>query len=227
MNGEPQPTTIPQEITLETLVILAEMGREKEVQKGVATLHLADIAELINALEEAEVKSKVFSFLATDAAPQVLSLVSRITRREIVQDLPETYLQQILERLDSDDAVDLLGSLPQERIQALLERVSKPLSAEIQQLLLYPTDTAGGIMQTEYMAVPEGTTVEQAIEIVRGRAKEVEDIHNIFIVDHHLYCGSSPPPGWGSSLAQAYPGPHRRTGRHSHGPAGSLRGGEN
>lgn len=185
MNAETQKSVTPQEVSLETLVILAEMGREKEVEEGVATLHPADIAELINALEESEVKSKVFSFLTPDVAPQVLSLVSPLTRQEIVQDLPEAYLQQILERLDSDDAADLLGSLPQERAQALLERVSKPLSAEIQQLLRYPADTAGGIMQTEYVTVSEGATVEQAIEIVRSRAEEVPDIHNVFVVDHH------------------------------------------
>ncbi len=187
MNGEPQQTTVPQAITLETLVILAEMGREKEVQQGVATLHPADIAELLSALEEPEVKSKVFSFLAPDIAPQVLSLVPPLTRQEIAQDLPEAYLQQILERLDSDDATDLLGSLSQERAQALLERVSQPISAEIQQLLRYPADTAGGIMQTEYVTVPEGATVEQAIDIVRSRAEEVKDIHNVFVVDHYRH----------------------------------------
>ncbi len=185
MNDETRQTTVRQEITIETLVILAEMGKEKEVREGVATLHPADIAELINALEESEVKSKVFSFLAPEVAPQVLSLVSLPTRQEIVQDLSEVYLQQILEKLDSDDAADLLGSLSQERAQALLERVSKPLSAEMQQLLRYPADTAGGIMQTECVAVLERVTAEQAIEIVRSRAEEVSDLHNVFVVDHH------------------------------------------
>ena len=186
MSVEAQKNAAPQEITLQNLVILAEMGREKEVREKITTLHPADIAELINALEEPKVRSKVFSFLAPEAAPRVLSLVSPLARQEIARDLPESHLQQILEELESDDAAHLLDSLPKERAQTLLERLSEPLAARIQQLLRYPADTAGGLMQTEYAAVLEGATVEETIEIVRSLAEAVPDIHNVFVVDRHF-----------------------------------------
>jgi magnesium transporter len=183
MGAEAQKSATPQHITLQNLVILAEMGREKEVREGIATLHPADIAELINALEEPEVKSRVFSFLAPEVAPRVLRLVSPLARQEIVQDLPDSRLQQILEELESDDAAHVVDSLPKERAQTFLEHLSEPLAARIQQLLRYPADTAGGLMQVEYAAVLEGATVEETIEIVRGLAEVVPDIHNVFVVD--------------------------------------------
>jgi magnesium transporter len=53
--------------------------------------------------------------------------------------------------------------------------------------LRYPPDTAGGLMQTEYAAVLEGATVEEAVEIVRTLAEAVSDIHNVFVVDYRFH----------------------------------------
>src|SRR5437870_12357018 len=70
------------ETILETLVIQAELGQDGLVRAGVATLHPADIAELLNVVEEPEIKQKVFSFLDPDLASEVFSLVSPLTRAE-------------------------------------------------------------------------------------------------------------------------------------------------
>ena len=51
----------------------------------------------------------------------------------------------------------------------------------------YSADTAGGLMQSEYAAVLEGATVEEAVEIVRTLAETVSDIHNVFVVDHRFH----------------------------------------
>jgi magnesium transporter len=171
------------ETLLETLVILAELGQEAMVQAGIATLHPADVAELLNVLEEPELKQKIFAFLTPDLASEVLSLVSPLTRTVLTQELSSAALGELVERLDSDDAADLLGSLPAAQARAVLDQVPEELSAEMEQLLRYPADTAGGIMQTEHVAVPEGSRVEEAIEMIRRHIDEVPDIHNVFVVD--------------------------------------------
>lgn len=184
MNPEVSPTSaLDRETQLETLVMLAELGRDEQVQARVATLHPADIAELLNVLEEPEVKQKIFAFLTPELASEVLSLVTPHTRAELTEELSNAALGELVERLDSDDAADLLGSLPEEQARAVLEQVPEALSTEMAQLLRYPADTAGGIMQTEHVAVSEGTRVEQAIEMIRGHIDEVPDIHNVFVVD--------------------------------------------
>lgn len=184
MNLQPSFTPPPdRETQIETLLILAELGQEEQVQAGLATLHPADIAELLNALEEPEVKQKIFGFLDPDLASEVLSLVSPLTQEELTQELSSAELGELVERLDSDDAADLLASLPEEQAQAVLDQVPEELSAEMARLLRYPPDTAGGIMQTEHVAVPEGTRVEQAIELVRSRSEDIPDIHNVFVID--------------------------------------------
>ena len=172
------------ETILETLVIQAELGQDELVRAGLATLHPADIAELLNVVEEPEIKQKVFSFLDADLASEVLSLVSPLSRTELTQELSDAALGDLVERLDSDDAADLLGSLSEEQARAVLDQVPEQLSTEMEQLLRYPADTAGGIMQTEHVAVPEGIRVEQAIEMVRSHSEEVPDLHNVFVTDH-------------------------------------------
>ena len=175
--------TSDRETQVETLVIMAELGHDDQVRSGIADLHPADIAELLNAIEEAEIKQKIFGFLSPDLASEVLSLVAPLTQEELTQDLPDAVLSDLVERLESDDAVDLLGSLPEEQARAVLDQVPEELSAEMERLLRYPADSAGGIMQIEHIEVPEGSRVDEAIEIIRGHVDDVADIHNVFVVD--------------------------------------------
>jgi magnesium transporter len=171
----------------EHIVAVAETGQVDDLKQAVSSLHPADAAELINVVERFEIANRVFRALPADVAPRVLSLVSPLVRERIAQDLSIDRLRQILGELDSDDAADLLGSVPKERAQSILEGLPGPLSARIQQLLRYPADTAGGLMQSEYAAVLQGATVEEAIEIVRSLAEAVPDIHNVFVVDQRFH----------------------------------------
>src|SRR5262249_61920616 len=97
------------------------------------------------------------------------------------------------EGLDSDDAGVLLGSLPEAQARAVLDQVPEELSAEMEQLLRYPADPAGGIMQTEHVAVPEGIRVDQAIEMIRSHIAEVPDIHNGFVMNKEPTLGGVLP----------------------------------
>ena len=176
--GHPQPPS------LEHLVIQAELGQDEIVRMGIAALHPADAAELLNVLEEPEVKFKVFGFLAAPQAAEVLSLVSAHTKEDLVERLSDDELGDLVEYLDSDDATDLLASLSVRRAQAVLDEVPQDVSDEVTQLLRYPEDTAGGIMQVEYMAVSQGTRIDQATEMIRSRSDEIPDIHSVFIVNN-------------------------------------------
>jgi magnesium transporter len=182
----PQVTPISsrdRETVLETVLIQAELGQDEMVRAGIASLHPADVAELLDAIEEPELKQKIFNFLSPDIASEVLSLVSPLTQTELTEELSHAALGDLVERLDSDDAADLLSALPEEQVRAVLEQVPEELSAEMEQLLRYPPDSAGGIMQTEHVEVASGTRVDHAIEIIRRHIDEVPDIHTVFVVD--------------------------------------------
>jgi magnesium transporter len=167
---------------LKELDQLIEQGREFDIIKLISAFHPADIADLIDALDE-EKKKKFFGLLQVETASDVIMEIDDISRELIVEDISQDKLTQIVDDMESDDATDLISELPQEQAQRILSDIDKEDSEEVQELLQYEEDTAGGIMQLELVSVAQNVTVRDAIEQIRSRAHEVEDLHNVFIVD--------------------------------------------
>jgi magnesium transporter len=183
--------TIPE--TTDHLVMLAEMGHEEQVQDAMRRLHAADAAELLDAIEEDDLRSRLFAHLDTARAAAVLSLLGDTARETLLDSLPETRLRGFLTALESDDAADILAELPREKVERLLQAIPPRLSADVRDLLRYDEESAGGIMQREFVALPPDATVDDGIDAVRRRAADVPDIHNIFVVDeHHQLIGVLP-----------------------------------
>ncbi|MCK5421541.1 MAG: magnesium transporter [Deltaproteobacteria bacterium] len=167
---------------IEVLDQLIEEGRELDIMKLISKLHPADIADLIDALDE-DKKKKLFGLLQVETASDVIMEIDEISRELIMEDISQDKLTQIVDDMESDDATDLISELPEEQAQQILREIDREDSEEVQELLKYDKETAGGIMQLELVSVPESVTVKDAIEQIRSSAGEVEDLHNVFIVN--------------------------------------------
>ncbi|TNF52940.1 magnesium transporter, partial [bacterium] len=139
---------------LKELDQLIEQGREVDIIKLISTFHPADIADLIDALDE-ENKKKFFGLLQVETASDVIMEIDDISRELIVEDISQDKLTQIVDDMESDDATDLISELPHEQAQRILSDIDKEDSEEVQELLQYGEETAGGIMQLELVAVPQ------------------------------------------------------------------------
>jgi len=158
-------------------------GWEFHIIEMLHDLKPVEIAELIEALDE-ESRGKLFLLLDVDTASEVISELSSDSRDDVLDDISDTELARIVEDMDSDDAVDLVGDLHDERAERVLAAMDPRESSEIRNLLIYPEDTAGGIMQREMVSVTPGATIDEVIALIRQQAPEVNDIHNVFIIDH-------------------------------------------
>ncbi len=167
---------------LHHLVDLIEEGREFEIIDLFFDLHPADIADLIESLEE-EKKKKLFAILNIETASDVILELDDQTREQILEDIPQKRLTEILDDMDSDDATDLVGDLPKEQAEVILRQINKKESEQVQKLLTYGEETAGGIMQTELASVQDDMTVEDAIGNIRSVGEKGEDIHYVFVTD--------------------------------------------
>jgi magnesium transporter len=167
---------------IEVLDQLIEEGRELDIMKLISKLHSADIADLIDALDE-DKKKKLFGLLQVETASDVIMEIDEISRELIMEDISQDKLTQIVDDMESDDATDLISELPEEQAQQILREIDREDSEEVQELLKYDKETAGGIMQLELVSVPQSVTVKDAIEQIRSSAGEVEDLHNVFIVN--------------------------------------------
>src|SRR5262249_12910006 len=88
---------------------------------------------------------------------------------------------EIVEELEDDDAADILRDLPVAEQERILQEVED--RADVDRLLRYDPETAGGLMTTRTVTVRETDTVEQALERIRRQAEEINDFYQIFVVD--------------------------------------------
>ena len=161
---------------------LIEKGGKQYVKEHLAELHPADIADIIETLNE-EKKKELFNLLHTEIASKVIVEVNEHSRDQILEDINKEKLTDIVEEMSSDDAADLIADLPKEEAKDILEKLHWEDSTEVQKLLKYPEDTAGGIMQTELLSVREEMLVEDAIIQLMASSKNIGDVPNVFVVD--------------------------------------------
>ncbi len=155
---------------------------DEEVRQLVEELHPADIADIVEEVDE-QSQTRLMGLLSTELAAEVLALVEEHHQADVVEAIPDDKLPGIIDEMNTDDVTDILDDLPAEEAEEILEAMPPEESAEVRQLLSYGEDTAGGLMQTELVAATLDTTLGQAIQQVRNSSKKVHDIHNVYVVD--------------------------------------------
>jgi magnesium transporter len=156
-------------------------GQELKILTLISRLHPDDIADLIDELEE-EQKTRLFRLLDVETAADVIMELDDISRELILEDIPDDKLSEIIDDMPSDDAADFIAELPEEQAQRVLGSMDQEKSEDVQRLLEYPEDSAGGIMQTELIALDQDATVTQTIEYIRSKRDEVEGVHNVYVL---------------------------------------------
>jgi magnesium transporter len=167
---------------LETLKDLISHNREFDIIDLFADLHAADIADLIDDLNE-EDRLHLFSLLDVEKASDVILELSDTSREQLIEDLSNEQLTDIIEEMESDDKADIIAELSDDQAKAVLDAIEPEESQEVQELLKYREDTAGGIMQSELVSVKKQATINDAFQAVGDAQNEMENIHNIFVVD--------------------------------------------
>ena len=168
------------ELLVSDIDALLRDGQRGMVLNLVADLHPADLARLIRHLPEDTAES-LFNWLPDEQAGAVLPEMERARRADFLDDWETHEIVSVLDEIDSDDAADVLGDLPDEVAQAVLPRLED--AHEVQALLHYPEDTAGGLMQNEFVAVPATATVGETTEELRRCAEEVDPVYAVYVHD--------------------------------------------
>jgi magnesium transporter len=199
----PQPETI--EIDDELLHDIRELARDRAgalLLNILTDLHESDIAVILNGLDPDDAEY-LFALLDTGAGSAVLRELNPETRAILLEKLPSEKITAYAGLLASDDAADLIAELPPAVADRVLKALPAKESGDVQELMKYPEDTAGGIMAREYVAVRMNDTVAQAIREVRANARKNMVIYTVYVLDDQgALVGSLPlqslvlhPPG--------------------------------
>src|SRR3989442_938806 len=165
-----------------TLGAAGESVQLTVARKELGRLHPAELADILTELDGRE-RESLCRVLAPEAAAKALTEVEPKVRRRMIAALPAERAADIVEGMPPDEAADLLAALPQRQSDLLLEKMERDEAADVQQLLRYEPDTAGGMMTTEFVTLPAHLTAAEALERLRGLAREVELIYYIYLVD--------------------------------------------
>lgn len=156
--------------------------------KGTCDLemdHPADVAEVLDrvATRSAEKAIAIFNMLDPETASETLLCVNDKSRSILLAHTAPGEIAKLLEEMESDDAVDVISEVEENKAEEILLATSDDVENEVNRLLSYDEETAGGIMQTELFMVRHNMRVEEAIEKFRLERESVDDVLNIFVVD--------------------------------------------
>jgi magnesium transporter len=164
----------------------------KIAYEGLAKLHPADIANIVEDLPPAE-REAVFETIDEEVAAETLEELDPDVKISIVESLDRNRAADILEEMDPDAAADLLGDLTEAQSGEILKEMEPEERQEVTQLLEFGERTAAGRMTTEFIAVPETSVVDDAIDALKSFEGGREALATIYLT------------GAGSKLTGAVP----------------------
>ena len=169
---------------IEQIASLIEANNSAELSLIIADLHIADIAEIIDDLS-IDNAHFLFDLIEEEKSAPVLVELEDDKLEEILSDLTAKEIaEEVIDNLESDDAADVIGKLSQdkkEEVLALIEDIER--ASDINDLLTYPEDTAGGLMAKELIKVNENWTTIQCLKEMRKQAEDLKEVYTIYVVD--------------------------------------------
>lgn len=144
----------------------AYLDSHHEAWEELAERNPHDAADILEAIDE-EGAADLLADLDTDDAADVLDEMRPEPAADVLQELEAEDAAALITEMETDQAVDVIGALDEEDRAALLAALDPDAALEVGQLLVYDDDTAGGMMTTDFAALPAGLSVGEAIEALR------------------------------------------------------------
>lgn len=168
---------------------LAEIKDQIEVRNSdfindeIGILHPADIADIIQHLTIDEGKY-LFNLLEEEKGADALVELDEEYQERYLDSLSIEEIAEQVDQLDSDDAADILGTLTDEEQDEVISHMrDKELASEVIDLLKYDENSAGGLMQSEFIQAKSNWTVKRCVIELRRQAEDVENVFTIYVVD--------------------------------------------
>lgn len=176
--------TEKERLAVSDLEALVESGQRQKLRMVLNEEHPADLADWLSDMDH-ENRLSCFRLLDLDNASAVLAELDTDAQRDLLRQLGDISIVPIVTHMSPDDAVDLLSELAPEKAKAIISQMTDIEAAEdIEELLAFKEDSAGGIMSTDYLALNSKMTVEQALSYLRETYAELEEeIYDVYVVD--------------------------------------------
>jgi flagellar motility protein MotE (MotC chaperone)/sporulation protein YlmC with PRC-barrel domain len=150
--------------------------------KLLEEMHPADLADIVEDLSPDD-REAIFETIDSEVAAEALSEVDPEIQASILESLETGKAAEIIEEMSPDEAADVLSELEEETSQEILEEMDVEPKADVSELMEFDEDTAGGLMNTEYVALHENANVADAVAALRGNEELLESLNMLFLID--------------------------------------------
>jgi len=155
-------------------------------------MHPADLADIVEELSPAE-REAIFETIDNEVAADALSEIEPKMQASILESLEPEKAADIVEEMAPDEAADALSELEDETSEEILEEMDSEPKSDVRELLEFEEDTAGGMMNTEYVALHENALVTDALAGLRGNEHLLETLNTLFLIDGEEHLTASIP----------------------------------
>jgi magnesium transporter len=160
------------------------IGNNNELLKAtLEEYHASEIAILFESIGS-EDRERIINLLSVEKASEVISEMSEESHPEdLLLQLHPDKRTEIVEELDYDDATDIISQLEEHEQKEILKDLNEDDASNIRNLLSYDEETAGGLMNTEFIKVNLNLTKKDAIDEIIRQSEEIEEFYTVFVVD--------------------------------------------
>jgi magnesium transporter len=154
-------------------------------RRNVGDLHPADIADIIEELDN-KGRFTILRSLDEETAAETLEMVEPDVRSNMLRQMSSADVAEIMDNMNPDDAADILITMPRERATEILKRMcdlSKEHASDIRDLMTYRENSAGGMMNTEFIYVHPDQKISEAFARLRAKGHDIDMIYYLYVLD--------------------------------------------
>ncbi|HEY1223449.1 MAG TPA: CBS domain-containing protein [Acidimicrobiales bacterium] len=172
--------------SIEPFVAHVPSARLRIPYRKLAKLHPAQIADLVEQASHEEGEEIIEAVgLDRELEADVFEELDTEHQLEFLEARSDTEAARLLSRMEPDNAADLINEVDQERRLPILEHLPSEQQTKVRQLLSYNAESAGGLMNPDFVFVPAAATVDEALEAIRTSKVPAESLHVVFVLDEN------------------------------------------
>jgi len=175
---------------LQNLMIALEASNHEEAIEQLKDLHPGEIALLLEAIKPKD-RTVIWPGIEASIQGEVLKEVNEDVQSQLIDEMSVDALVKATEKLDTDDLADIVPNLPESAVHSLLLTLDYKHREHLNKVLEYPEDSAGGLMNTDFITVRPDVTISAVIRYLRLLKEMPVDTDQVFVVDRNFtYLGS-------------------------------------
>ena len=170
------------------IIRLLEAHNFKQLKEELETVHPVDIVDILEELDKKQ-RTLVFRLLSKEEAAEVFTDMNSDMREDLINALTDSELEEVMDEMYVDDTVDVLEEMPANVVDRILTVTDEETRQKINALLQYPEDSAGSIMNIEYISLRKEMTVAEAILKIRQVGINKETIYTCYVTEKRRLIG--------------------------------------